>query len=220
MPFPLVHALAQQPHTVYVFEETDFATYAAQVGEICGSCGFGDARNAQYSADERPGAGADEGPVVTRRRYRSDGGCGVVTRGSDHFGVAEFRKRCQFTREISENRATRNDFRCRGNVQAKLFEDRVTPIVRTECDQAGVRGIRVFADALAAKAIGHEFGDVEPRGIGAGASQLVRIELVESVDTENLDASQFVEPRRRKNRMNFALRAFGAWVAVTECVLG
>ena len=60
--------------------------------KFCDARVVGDARSIEHRTHQRPGAGADERPVVAGRGNRSDRRGGIVAGGNDHFGILERRK--------------------------------------------------------------------------------------------------------------------------------
>src|ERR1017187_6716513 len=71
---PFFHALAQQPHAIYVLEEISLAAYAALIAEILAPRTLGDMGGVQYAADQRPRPGTDEGPVIALGWNSCNGG--------------------------------------------------------------------------------------------------------------------------------------------------
>ena len=80
-------------------------------------------------------------------------------------------------------------------MQAQLVEDRIAPLVGAKSNRAGVSGVGVLADPFAAQAIGHEFGKIDPRKRRIVVGEFVRIELVQRVNAENLNAGQRIQSR-------------------------
>ena len=65
--FPFIHALAQQPHAVHIFEKANLPADTAEIREILCARFVRNARRMQNRSNERPSTGTDECPVVSGR---------------------------------------------------------------------------------------------------------------------------------------------------------
>ena len=116
---PLVDALADEPHAVDVFVEADAVADGAEVGEVLGLGGGVVAGLLDERADQRPGAGADVGPVVAGGGDAGDGGGGVVAGGRDEGGVGEGGQFGERAGELADVRAGRDELGGAGEVEVR-----------------------------------------------------------------------------------------------------
>src|SRR4029077_17824132 len=83
-------------------------------------------------------------------------------------------------------------------------------------DHATVRGIRVFADALAAEKVADVFGYVDPWGVRVVMGEFVGVELIERVDANDLDSREGIKRLGRERGVHLLFGFFGARIAVAE----
>ena len=81
--FPRAAAFLQDPEPGDVLEKADGAAEADFVGEAGFARGVGDDGRGKFRAEQRPGAGAEIGPVVAPGGNGGDGRAGVVRAGGD-----------------------------------------------------------------------------------------------------------------------------------------
>src|SRR6266852_9515900 len=104
------------------------------------------------------------------------------------------------------------------------MENFVAPRVRSESDKSRVSCIRVLAYALAAEAVGNELGQIHPWCSRILARDFVGIQLVQGIQSKNLNSSQRIEARRRQNSVHLAfcllcprisiVKGKGDWIAL------
>src|SRR6266536_3505876 len=75
---PRFSTLAENPHAVNVFKETNSAAGAAQIGVVIAARCFRGAGRRQHSPHQRPRAGTDERPIVADSVDAGDGRGSVV----------------------------------------------------------------------------------------------------------------------------------------------
>ncbi len=77
-------------------------------------------------------------------------------------------------------------------------------------------GICVFGNALPAQPIRHVLRQVEPRRAGNLPCQFIRVELIQRIQAEQLNAGQRIEPRWSNNLMDFLFGFLRSFIPVAE----
>src|ERR1017187_411061 len=188
--FPFIHTLAEQPHTIYVFQKADSSTHTAKIREVQGSRIVGNTRSVKNSPDKGPCSGTNEGPVVANRRNRSDGGSSIVARGNDDFCIAKCRQTSQICGYGPKHRTAGHNFRRRRHIQAEFAEYLFAPRMSSQSDEPRMSRIRVFAHTLAREAVRNELRKIHPRQPRIEASEFVSVQLVQRIQSKDLNSGQ------------------------------
>ena len=203
---PVAAAGLKKPESANVLEQAGGAADAAFVGEVEFEGARRHDRRGDFSAEQRPGSGTEEGGA-TLGGYGCHGGASIVAGGCDHGCPAEFAEGCSGLEDLGQQ--------ARGQVE--IFEEFGGPGALRGVHELGGCGVGVFGPEVP--------GEPEVEEVGDGYQRVGRVEqtrgsarsgedLVERVDRHELNAGDGIDLFTRNNTADGFDHTVVAMVAV------
>src|SRR5690606_7290128 len=212
---PRPQRLLQQPEPHHVAQVADLPVDAALVGEVGPAALLGQDGGVQLDPDERPGAAGDVGEPLGRRGDGGDGGGGVVGADGDdpEARVAGFGRdvRADGPDDLPRFAEGRQDARR----DAQLLQEFPRPGAVADVQQPGRGRVGALGADLAGEPVAEQVRDQQQ---GARPGQVVRRELVDRVERQELQARHPVEEVVAEFGADALHHPVGAGVAVVDGV--
>ena len=142
-----------------------------------------------------------------------------MTRRQDEMRLPERGKLCQIAANCGNSGTGWHDRRRQCQIQTRRPEDFSTPFVPAQCNQLGMRGVRIFCYGPPSQPMGDVFGEIEPARPWVKPSLSIGEELIERIDLDELDARRRVDLLARHTLEDGLHHAVVARVAVMIGIL-